>query len=62
MRFEIKEELPKTNNYKRIMNNTQNKKIGQITEDTFIVGIDTGSATHYVKAFYWRSILEANCL
>lgn len=56
MRFEIKEELPKTNNYKRIMNNTQNKKIGQITEDTFIVGIDTGSATHYVKAFYWRSI------
>lgn len=33
------------------MNNIQNKKISQITEDTLIVGIDIGSTTHYVIAF-----------
>ncbi len=38
------------------MNNTQNKKISQITEDTLIVGVDIGSTTHYARAFNWRGI------
>ena len=38
------------------MNNTQNKKIGQITEKTLIVGVDIGSTTHYARAFNWRGI------
>lgn len=33
------------------MNNIQNKKISQITDDTLIVGIDIGSTAHYARAF-----------
>ena len=35
--------------------NTQNEKIGSITEKTLIVGIDIGSETHYARAFDWRN-------
>lgn len=38
------------------MNITQNQKISQITEDTLVVGVDTGSTTHYARAFNWRGI------
>lgn len=38
------------------MNNTQNKKISQITEKTLIVGVDIGSTTHYARAFNWWGI------
>ena len=38
------------------MNNIQNKKISQIIEDTLSVGVDIGSATHYVRAFNWHGI------
>ena len=33
------------------MNNIQNKKISQITDDTLIVGIDIGSTAHCARAF-----------
>ena len=35
--------------------NTQNAKIASITEETLVLGIDVGSATHYVRAFDWRN-------
>lgn len=38
------------------MNNTENNKITQITEDTLIVGVNIGSTTHYARAFYERCI------
>lgn len=38
------------------MNNTQNKKISQVTDDTLVVGVDIGSTTHYARAFNWRGI------
>lgn len=34
--------------------NTQNAKIGTITEKTLVVGIDIGSEIHYARAFDWR--------
>lgn len=34
--------------------NTQNAKLGTITEKTLVVGIDVGSETHYARAFDWR--------
>ena len=38
------------------MNNTQNHKINQVSEETLVVGIDIGSETHYARAFDWRGI------
>jgi transposase len=34
--------------------NTQNAKLGTITEKTLVIGIDVGSETHYARAFDWR--------
>ena len=34
--------------------NTQNAKLGTITEKTLVVGIDVGSEMHYARAFDWR--------
>ena len=70
MRFKIKEELlkliipnvakraPQKVLVKRVptMNNTENNKITQITEDTLIVGVNIGSTTHYARAFNGRCI------
>ena len=33
------------------MNNTQNKKIEQVTTKTLVIGIDVGSESHYARAF-----------
>ena len=33
------------------MNNTQNEKIAQVTNDTMVVGIDIGSQKHWARAF-----------
>ena len=38
------------------MNNKQNDKINQVTEETLVVGIDIGGSTHYARAFDWRGI------
>ena len=38
------------------MNYTQNRKIMQVTETTFVVGVDIGSQWHYARAFDWRGI------
>ena len=36
------------------MNNTQNKKITQVTDDTLIVGVDIGSDSHWARAILAR--------
>lgn len=36
------------------MNNTQNKKIAQVTDDTLIVGVDIGSKNHWARAILTR--------
>lgn len=36
------------------MNNTQNKKITQVTDDTLIVGVDIGSKSHWARAILAR--------
>ena len=36
------------------MNNTQNKKITQVTDDTLIVGVDIGSERHWARAILAR--------
>lgn len=36
------------------MNCNQNFKISQVDENTLVLGIDTGSKTHYARAFDWR--------
>ena len=36
------------------MNDTQNKKIAQVTDKTLIVGVDVGSDTHYARAILAR--------
>lgn len=36
------------------MNYTQNNKISQVSEKTFVVGVDIGSETNYARAFNWR--------
>lgn len=36
------------------MNYTQNEKIEQVTESTLVLGVDIGSAEHYVRAFDYR--------
>ena len=33
------------------MNNTQNEKIAQVTNDTMVIGIDIGSQKHWARAF-----------
>ena len=33
------------------MNNTQNNKIAQVTNDTMVIGIDIGSEKHWARAF-----------
>lgn len=33
------------------MNNTQNEKIAQVTNDTMVIGIDIGSKRHWARAF-----------
>ena len=33
------------------MNNTQNEKIAQVTNDTMVIGIDIGSTKHWARAF-----------
>ena len=33
------------------MNNTQNAKIAQVTNDTMVIGIDIGSQKHWARAF-----------
>ena len=33
------------------MNNTQNEKIAQVTNDTLVIGIDIGSEKHWARAF-----------
>lgn len=38
------------------MNCIQNFKISQVTEETLVLGIDVGSAKHYVRAFNWRGL------
>ncbi|MFR8990439.1 MAG: hypothetical protein ACLVH9_04650 [Fusobacterium sp.] len=38
------------------MNCNQNFKISQVTEETLVLGVDVGSATHYVRAFNWRGL------
>jgi len=36
------------------MNDTQNKKIAQVTDKTLVVGVDIGSDTHYARAILVR--------
>ena len=36
------------------MNDTQNKKIAQVTDKTLVVGVDIGSDTHYARAILAR--------
>ena len=36
------------------MNDTQNKKIAQVTDTTLVVGVDIGSDTHYARAILAR--------
>lgn len=36
------------------MNNTQNRKITQVTDDTLIVGVDIGSESHWARAILAR--------
>lgn len=36
------------------MNYTQNQKIEQVTESTLVLGVDTGSSEHYVRAFDYQ--------
>ena len=36
------------------MNNTQNKKIAQVSDKTLVVGVDVGSETHYARAILAR--------
>lgn len=38
------------------MNYTQNNKISQVSEKTFVVGVDIGSETNYARAFNWRGL------
>ena len=38
------------------MNNTQNNKIAQVTNDTMVIGIDIGSEKHWARAFDNRGI------
>lgn len=33
------------------MNYTQNNRISQVSEKTFVVGVDIGSETNYARAF-----------
>ena len=33
------------------MNNTQNEKIAQVTNETMVIGIDIGSQQHWARAF-----------
>ena len=33
------------------MNNTQNEKIAQVTNETMVIGIDIGSTKHWARAF-----------
>ena len=33
------------------MNNTQNDKIAQVTNETMVIGIDIGSEKHWARAF-----------
>ena len=33
------------------MNNTQNDRIAQVTNETMVIGIDIGSETHWARAF-----------
>ncbi len=36
------------------MNNSQNKKIAQVTDETLVIGVDIGSDTHYARAIMGR--------
>ncbi len=36
------------------MNNTQNKKIAQVTDDTLIMGVDIGSESHWSRGIMSR--------
>ena len=36
------------------MNYTQNEKIEQVTGSTLVLGVDIGSAEHYVRVFDYR--------
>lgn len=36
------------------MNNTQNKKIAQVSDGTLVIGVDVGSNTHYARAIMAR--------
>lgn len=36
------------------MNDTQNKKIAQVTDKTLVVGVDVGSDKHYARAILAR--------
>lgn len=38
------------------MNCKQNERINQVDENSLVVGIDIGSASHYARAFDWRGI------
>lgn len=38
------------------MNCKQNERINQVDENSFVVGIDIGSTSHYARAFDWRGI------
>jgi transposase len=44
------------------MKSTQNEKILQIKNETLVVGIDIGKATHYARAFDARGIEQAKLL
>ena len=36
------------------MNDTQNKKIAQVTDKTLVVGVDVGSDKHFARAILAR--------
>ena len=38
------------------MKYSQNNRINQVTECTFVVGVDIGSITSFARAFDWRGI------
>ncbi len=45
-------DIKKLEGYK--MNNTQNKKIAQVTDNTLIIGVDIGSESHWARAILAR--------
>jgi len=38
------------------MSMTQNERIGQVTEQTIVIGVDIASEIHHARAFDWRGI------